>query len=270
MHCYLLRLTLAGLLLAVLAPAAMAQEAKSGLSSWFAGDWYLKVGGAGFVAPKFEGDDSYEFAFSPIISLGKAGTEARFTSRNDAISLGLFDNGSFRAGLAGDLVLPRDSEDADGLKDVDFGFEAGGFAEFYPTDWLRVRGEVMHGFIAHDGVVANVAVDAFTDITPEVRLSGGPRLSFASAQYFEAYYGVNAAESVATGLGEYSPGGGVRSYGVGGAIDWKTTDRLTTSLFAEYERLGPPATDSSVVKQSGSPNQYLIGISATYRFDFSL
>lgn len=261
-----LRPTLACLLLAAMGSAASAEDGKS----WFSGDWYLKVGGAGFVAPKFEGDDSYEFAFSPIISLGKAGNEARFTSRNDAISLGLFDNGSFRAGLAGDLVLPRDSEDADGLKDVDLGFEAGGFAEFYPTDWLRVRGEVMHGFIAHDGVVANFAVDAFTDITPEVRLSGGPRLSFASAEYFEAYYGVNAAESAATGLGEYSPGGGVRSYGVGGAIDWKTTDRLTTSLFAEYERLGPPAADSSVVKQSGSPNQYLLGVSATYRFDFQL
>ena len=269
-HKYL-RPALAGILAAGLSTAAFAEEGKSGLRGWFSGDWYLKVGGAGFVAPKFQGDNSYEFAFQPIISLGKAGNEARFESRNDNISLGFVDTGTFRAGLAGKLVMPRDSDDdLNGLSDVDLGFEVGGFAEFYPTDWLRLRGEVRQGVAAHDGVVADIAVDAFTDVTPEVRISGGPRLSLATDDYFETYYGVDAAESAASGLAPYSPGGGVKSYGVGGAIDWKTTDKLTTSLFAEYSRLGAPAADSSLGKERGSPNQYMIGVSATYRFDFSL
>lgn len=265
--------SLAGLLIMALAPAAMAQETKSGIAGWFAGDWYLEVGGAVFTAPEFEGDDAYQVMFSPIISLGKAGNEARFSSRNDNISFGLIDTGWFRAGPNAKLIWPRDGDDADdlnGLKDVDFGVELGGFAELYPTDWLRLRGEIRQGFGGHEGVVADFAADAFTDITPEVRISGGPRLSFASADYFDAYYGVDAAEAAATGLSEYSPGSGMRSYGVGGAIDWKTTDRLTTSLFAEYSRLTGPAADSSIVKERGSPNQYLLGVSATYRFDFSL
>ncbi len=269
----LLQSALAGMLMAGLSTAASAEDGKSGLGGWFSGDWYLKVGAAGFAQPKFEGDDSYEFAFMPIISLGKAGNDARFESRNDNISLGLIDTGTFRAGLNGKLVMPRDASDENdtkGLSDVDFGVELGGFAEFYPTDWMRMRGEVRQGIAAHDGVVADFAIDAFTDITPEVRISGGPRLSLASADYFEAYYGVNAAESAASGLAEYSPGGGIKSYGVGGAIDWKTTEKLTTSLFAEYSRLGAPAADSSLVEERGSANQYMIGVSATYRFDFSL
>jgi outer membrane protein len=247
--------------------------AEGGQGGWFSGDWYLKVGGAGFVAPKFEGDDTYEFMFSPIISLGKAGDEPRYSSRNDNISLGLIDTGAIRAGLAGRLVMPRDADDSDdlaGLDDVPFGVEVGGFAEFYPTDWLRVRGEVRRGFSAHEGVIGDVAVDAFADITPEVRVSGGPRLSFASSDYFEAYYGVDAAEAAASGLTPYSPGSGMNSVGVGGAIDWKTTDRLTTSVFAEYERLIGPAAESSLVEERGSPNQAMFGVSATYRFDFQL
>ena len=87
-----------------------------------------------------------------------------------------------------------DSADLTGLDPVRSGIEAGGFAEFYPTDWLRVRGEVRRGFRAHEGVVADVEIDAFADITPEVRISGGPRMSFASADYFDAYYGVSPAE----------------------------------------------------------------------------
>jgi len=264
---------LAGVLLVALASAAFAEDVGEGSGGWFSGDWYLKVGAAGFTAPNFDGDDSYELAFSPLISLGKAGNEARFSSRNDNISLGLIDAGAFRAGPVGKLVMARDGDDSGDLASldpVDFGVEVGGFAEFYPTDWLRLRGELRRGFRAHEGVVGDVAVDAFADITPQVRVSGGPRLSFASSEYFDAYYGVSPAEAAASGLSPYSPGSGMKSVGVGGAIDWKTTEKLTTSFFAEYSRLTGPAADSSLVEERGSPNQYLLGVSAVYQFDFQL
>lgn len=253
--------------------AALPVSAEGGIGGWFSGDWYLKVGGAGFTAPAYEGSSSYKFFFSPIVSLGKVGPEARFTSRNDAISLGLFDTGTFRAGLAGKLVMPRDQDDSPdlaGLKEVPFGVELGGFAEIYPTDWLRLRGEVRQGIRAHRGLVADLSADAFYDVTPVVRVSAGPRLSFASSKYFDAYYGIDAVHSAASGLAPYSPGGGVKSWGVGGAVDWQATERLTTSLFGEYARLGKPAADSSLVEAHGSADQFMVGVSASYRFNFTL
>jgi outer membrane scaffolding protein for murein synthesis (MipA/OmpV family) len=36
-------------------------------------------------------------------------------------------------------------------------------------------------------------------------ISAGPRVSFASSDYFDAYYGVNADEAAASGLAEYDP-----------------------------------------------------------------
>ncbi len=62
----------------------------------------------------------------------------------------------------------------------------------------------------------------------------------------------------------------MRSWGAGGAVTWKTTDQLTTSVFAEYQRLAGPAADSSLVRERGSKNQLLLGASASYRFDFTL
>jgi outer membrane scaffolding protein for murein synthesis (MipA/OmpV family) len=248
--------------------------AEGGLFDWVHGDWKLIVGATGMVAPDFEGAKDLMFQVSPIISIGKAGPEARFTSRNDGISFSLYDNGRVRAGATGKLVWGRDEDDGDGPKGLDpvrFGAEAGGFAEIYPTDWLRVRAEVMHGIRSHSGVVADVRVDAFKDITPSVRVSGGPRISFASKDYFESYYGVNAEESAKSGLSEFHPdGGGIKSIGIGGAYDWKVTEKFTASVFSEYSRLMGEAADSSLVKERGSPNQFTIGVSAAYRFDFTM
>ncbi len=240
---------------------------------WWSGDWYVSVGGAAFSAPRFEGANSRKLQFAPMFSVGKVGPAVRFSSRNDNPSVSLFDNGALRAGIVGKLVTKRDEgTDAElaGLSEVRWGLEAGGFVEVYPTDWLRARAEVRHGIRSHEGVVADLAVDAFTDITPTLRLSGGPRATLASAKFFDAYYGVSAAESVASKLSRYNPGGGLKSAGVGGAITWKVTDPVTASVFGEYSRLMGPAADSSLVKERGDRNQYMFGVSATYRFDFTL
>lgn len=259
--------------LAILLGGAGGVSAGEGAFGWISGDWYLTVGATGMVAPDFDGAKNYLLSASPIISLGKAGPAARFSSRNDNISFALIDTGGFRAGANGMLIFGRDADDADELRGLDpirFGGEVGGFAEIYPTDWLRVRGEVRQGIRSHDGVVANVTVDAFRDITPTVRVSAGPRLSFASANYFDAYYGVSAAESKASGLSRYDPDGGVKLAGLGGAISWQATDKITTSVFGEYARLLGSAAESSLVKQRGSPNQVMMGVSASYRFDFTM
>jgi MipA family protein len=240
---------------------------------WWSGDWYLTLGAKGFVAPRYEGAKDYMLRAAPVISLGRAGRSVRFSSLNDNASFGFIDTGVFRAGLTGKLITGRDSGDSDdlkGLHDVDWGVEVGGFAEFYPTDNIRGRVEVRRGIGAHDGVVADFAIDAFKDITPTVRVSAGPRATVASKDYFEEFYGVSASESVASGLARYSPGGGLKSLGVGGQITWQTTDKITTSAYAEYNRLMGPAADSSLVRERGSANQATLGVQATYRFDFAL
>ena len=42
------------------------------------------------------------------------------------------------------------------------------------------------------------------------------------------------------------------------------------SAFTEYKRLTGPAADSSLVKERGSENQLVIGLSASYKFNFTL
>jgi len=251
---------------------AGAAEAGDGQHLW-SGDWYLSVGAAGFSAPKFEGGKHNKLQWSPLVSIGRQGPGPRFSSRNDNPSFALIESDAFRIGIVGKFVPSRDSSDGRelrGLKKVKWGVEAGGFAEAYPTDWLRARVEVRQGIRAHSGIVADAAVDAFTDITPELRASAGPRVTLASSDYFDTYYGVNARQSAASGLSGYKPGGGVKSVGFGGALTWKASQNWTTSTFLEYTRLTGPAADSSLVRERGDRNQLLIGVSASYKFNFTM
>lgn len=266
--------TLLSILCVAAASGTAARAEGGGLLGWVHGEWALTVGATGLVAPDFEGGKDLMFRAAPVISLGKAGPEARFVSRNDNISISLFDDSMVRAGITGKVLFPRDEDDSDALEGLDpvrWGAEIGGFAEIYPLDWLRVRGEVRQGIRAHNGLVADLSADAFHDVTETVRVSAGPRVSFASEDYFDTYYGVTAQESIDSGLSPYVPdGGGVKSYGFGGAVNWKTTDKINTSLFGEYARLTGSAADSSLVKERGSRDQFRFGVSATYRFDFTM
>ncbi|MDQ0394264.1 MipA/OmpV family protein [Labrys monachus] len=271
----------AGGLLCMLAAPALAQSAPAqapptGSGFWadyIAGNWSLTLGASGTVGPSYEGASNMALSAAPMVSLARSGAGPAFTSRNDNPGLSLYDVGTFRIGPVGKILFTRDSSasnDLRGLRAVPWGLEAGLFADYYPTDWLRLRAEVRQGFKSHHGVVGDLAADAFYDFLPDWRISGGPRMSVASSSYYRAYYGVTPAESALSGLDVYSPGGGIKSVGFGGALTWKTTDKITTSAFAEYNRLTGPAADSSLVRQRGSVNQLMFGLSATYRFDFTL
>lgn len=259
-------------LLLLVAQPAQAQVLQT-VKGWIAGDWSLTLGAATGMKPRYEGASGHPAFFAqPMISLSKVGKSAPFSSRNDNISLALIDTEMFRFGPNAKLLFARHDSDRDlkGLGTVPWGGELGAFADFYPTSWLRLRGELRHGIRAHWGLVGDLSADAFYDITPAWRISGGPRMSLGTAGYFKSYFGVNALQSAASGLAVYAPGSGVKSVGLGGALTWKTTDTITTSLFAEYSRLVGPAANSSLVKQRGAENQFLLGVSATYRFDFRM
>ncbi|WP_163571290.1 MipA/OmpV family protein, partial [Klebsiella pneumoniae] len=74
------------------------QTAAAPRQHWWSGDWYLTLGAKGFIAPRYEGAKDYLLRAAPVISLGRAGAAARFSSLNDNASIGLIDTGVFRTG----------------------------------------------------------------------------------------------------------------------------------------------------------------------------
>ncbi|WP_245516139.1 MipA/OmpV family protein [Ancylobacter aquaticus] len=238
--------------------------------------WTLTLGGYVMAQPEWMGSDDYEFGFKPIISITRADRLSRFSSFNDNPSLALFDNGTFEAGITGTMDWKRDSSNANalrGMSDIDYAFQIGGYAQWFPMDWLRLRGDVRYGFGGFEGVVADFAIDAI-HFSPElwgVTLSAGPRMTLASSGYIDTYYGVTPTEAAfAQALGNpltpYQAGGGIYSVGFGGQVVKRFTENITGSVFAEYKYLMDDAADSPLVVQHGDRNQFQTGVSLSYTF----
>lgn len=239
-------------------------------------EWTITVGGYVMAQPDYMGSDDYEAAFRPIISISRADKLSRWRSFNDNPSIALYDTGTVEAGITGKVDWKRDAGDSDdlrGLDDVDYAYEIGGYAQWYPVDWLRLRADLRYGFGGFEGAVADFAIDAiyFTDFWGGMAISAGPRMTLASSGYIDAYYGITPEESasaIALGnnLGTYEAGGGLYSVGFGGQILKRFTPAILGSVFAEYKYLADDAADSPLVVQNGDRNQFQAGVSLSYTF----
>lgn len=255
----------------VLASAAGAEPLN--MPAWAPGaakDWTVTIGVEGRVLPTFEGSDRYEMLPFPLFDIRRAGTPPTFHSARDGFGFGIIDTGRFRVGPAFKVRLPRnESDDSDlrGLGDVDWTLEAGAFADFWPTQWLRTRVELRQGFGGHHGVVSDLTADVVVPVTPQLTLSGGPRMTLATAAATAPYFSITPEQAVASGLPVYDASGGFHSFGAGAQARYQWSPQWASHVFFEYERLAGDAAQSPVVTQLGSRDQFQVGVGVSYSFD---
>jgi outer membrane protein len=232
--------------------------------------WTVTVGVEGRYLPSFDGSNHYVVSPYPILNIRRSGSEARFKAPRDGFGIALLESGGFRAGPVGQIRRGRDDADDPalaGLGDVDWAFEAGAFVEYWFSPLLRTRAELRHGFGGHHGVIADITADVIYPLAPQWTLSGGPRLTLASAAANDPYFSINPVQSVRSGLPVYTAGGGIRSYGAGVQLRYQWTPQWAAHTYVEYERLAGDAANSPLVTLRGSRDQVTLGLGAAYSFD---
>jgi outer membrane protein len=235
-----------------------------------AGLWTVTIGAGGNVRPDFEGATHYLLSPVPIFSVQRAGSRQQFIGPRDGASIALFDTGGFRAGpVATSLASRKASSDTalNGLNDISTTYELGGFVEYFPVDWFRVRAEVRRGFGGSDGVFADVFADAIVPVWDRLTWSAGPRLSFANTHGTAPFFGIDQTEALASGLPVFNASGGLHSVGVGTQLRYQITSQWEAHSYIEYQRLEGDAAASPLITQRGSPNQTTFSIGASYSFD---
>ena len=156
--------------------------------------WIVTVGLEGRLVPAWAGAPDSEFGWSamPLFSVRREGTPAEFFGPRDSFGFPILDLGQFKFGPAVKFVWQREASSyaaLNGLGNVNFAVQAGGFAEFWPMPWLRLRGEVRQGIGGETGVTGDVFLDGVVPIG-QWRLSGGPRLTLQSAAAINPYFGI--------------------------------------------------------------------------------
>ncbi|WP_193760513.1 MipA/OmpV family protein [Bradyrhizobium yuanmingense] len=237
------------------------------------GNWTVMVGIGGEYRPEFVGSNNGKFLPIPIFSIRRAGSIDQFRGPRDSASIALLDVGNFRAGPAFKYVASRKADkyaELTGLGNVDAAYELGGFAEYYPVDWLRLRSELRQGMGGHTGTVADVSADVIVPLIQRLTISAGPRFTWKSTNATAPYFGVDAVQALASGLPRYDARGGAHSVGFGSQISYRINPQWEVHAYVEYQKLLGDVADSPLVKLRGSSNQTTVGLGASYSFDFRI
>ena len=263
---------------AVVATPALAQSGgpAAGRVGQAPDGWSITVGAAPVLSPAWQG--SRDMALSLFPDLRVHYRDLFFASVPDGVGLNLLRRDGWRAGPLVKIRFGRDedgrgspfqvtggSDALRGLGDVGVAGEAGGFVEKRLGAW-RVRGEARQGFGGHDAAVADVSV-ARTWRAGRIAGSLGPRVTFATGSYLRTYFGVDARQSLRTGLARYRPGGGLVSVGIGGSAIRPIDRNSALTIFGGVDYLGDKAGRSPLIEQRGRRVQATIGIGYGYRFN---
>ena len=237
------------------------------------GSWTATVGIGGEYRPDFQGSKNWMLIPIPIFSVRRAGSMGGFRGPRDGASIALIDFGDLRVGPAAKFVAARNSKDhseLSGLGDVKAAFELGGFVEYYAVDWLRLRGELRQGMGGHRGAVADVSADFIVPLIDRLTISAGPRFTWKSTKAVAPYFGVDAVQSLASGLPVFEAKGGAHSVGFGSQVTYRINPQWEVRAYVEYDKLLGAAADSPLVTRRGSSNQTTVGLGASYSFDFKI
>jgi MipA family protein len=237
------------------------------------GNWTVMIGAGGEYKPDFEGSKHSMFSPVPIFSIRRAGSAEQFHSSRDGASIALIDFGDFRAGPAAQFKSSRKASsysELNGLGDVSATVELGGFVEYFPVDWFRTRIETRQGLGGHHGVVADFSADVIVPVLQRFTVSAGPRFTWESTKATSPYFGIDAAQAMATGLPVFNAKGGAHSAGAGAQVSYRVNPQWEVRSYVEYDRLLGDAAKSPLVAMRGSVNQTTVGVGASYAFDFKI
>lgn len=246
--------------------------------------WTLGIGIAPLYAPVWQGSRDYGLSVFPDLRLNYK--DAVFLSVPDGLGWNAVNRDGWKIGPLAKLRFGRretsggspflvtgGSTALRGMGNVGVAGEFGGFAQKSLADGkLRLRAELRQGTGGHDGLIADTIIgwsDRRRDASLLWNLS--LRATWADSEYSNVYFGVNAAQSLATGLPVSRTGSGLVSAGVSGALT-RPLGRFgrngALTLFTSYDRLGDTVADSSLIRLRGRRDQLAVGLSYGYRFSF--
>ncbi|MGQ7845610.1 MipA/OmpV family protein [Granulosicoccus sp. 3-233] len=238
-----------------------------------ASDWHLSLGLATVTVPSYLGDNRHRSLVAPDITVSYKGRF--FASTFDGVGYNLIRQGGWRAGPImkynagrrqdGDesyFISGDETDDLQGLGDIDGTAEIGGFVE-YSSEHLVSRVELRQATEGHDGTVGDVSVKW----VGRKLLAGkslfygvGPELHFADSDYMNAFFGVDAQQASLSGLEAYQAGAGLLSYGIHAAVEVPLANRVSLVGFGGVDLLGEEAVDSSLVSTRGADEQASLGV----------
>lgn len=241
------------------------------LGTFMPGVTNIRLGLGPVIGTKYEGDGSYNVAVAPVLSL-RYKDIVEVDNNNIRVNLipdDLFNTSNFKAGPLLKVDFGRDesdSADLTGLGNVSTSIELGVYASYAvgPVRYrVKFRKDVASG---HSGTLGDV--DMSVAVFRSENAAFGARISttWASKRYTRAFFGITADQATASGLAQYTPGGGFKDFSMTMGGEYRLTRSWAIVGNAGYTRLLGRIKKSPLVSTRGSANQFSAGAFAVYTF----
>ena len=237
-------------------------------------DWTFTLGLGVGAGPDYEGSEDYQ----PLpLWFGRAERDDNLSVavRGTTLNANLVPDSIFRAGPVLNYRFGRDdveNDQVDDLQDVDGTFEVGAFAgvELDVAGGPAVWGVGLEGLQGpgggHSGFLATFELFYRTPLGDRWSLGLTGASTWASEDYMEAFFGIDADDSARSGLDTFDADSGFKDVGLTADLNFRVDENWGVGLIAGYARLLGDAADSPVVDDVGDANQFFGGLFGSYRF----
>jgi outer membrane protein len=233
-------------------------------------NWRLTLGAGLVSTPKFPGADSQRVHFLPMIGA----SYGRFFIGADpaaaglgGIGVNLYQDAHWRlsTAISGGLARRKESDDPRlrGLGDVNRTASAG-IGAAYTQDWFTLRASIRSDILNRgQGTLARFDARARHRINEHWVVYAGPGLTWANNRYSQTFFGVNTAQSAASGVRLFNAGSGLNSVRFSLGTGYRFDNHWGVGAFATLSRLQGDAASSPITQ---STSQRFFGTSVNYRF----
>lgn len=245
-------------------------EARNDSTEWTG---YVAAGAA--MLPEFDGSEDYQVI--PILA-GQVNKDNYYiATRGLGLVANIVDSRYFNFGPVANFRFGRD-DDVDNnviarLREVDESLELGAFASyilrdnFYTGDNFEVSLTLTQDVIdGHGGVLGDIGASYFVPVRRDLRLGVNAGLDYQSNEYMDSFFSIDANNAARSGLAQYEAGSGFHSGSLGGMALYSFNRQWGMVGIAQYTRWMGDASDSPIIKQEGSENQFFGALGVTYRF----
>lgn len=254
-----------GVVLALLATPVLAEEQRQGN--------VLTLGGGVDVGPRYSGSDKTRVSAAQVVDYSMEngffiGTTRGIGYGNNIGNLDYSAALSYRIGRKEKDVssdsIGTGSDELRGMGEIKGSAIVVPGLEYKVTDWLHLQlqaevpvSERDNGEAVHFGISSPFYTSPKNEVA--LALTG----SWGSDKYMQTYYGVNAAQSAASGFARHDAGAGIYAWSMN--LDWthKLTSRWSVLASAGVTQLTGDAADSPIVQRKTSPTGSL---KVTYSF----
>lgn len=218
--------------------------------------WSLIVGGGAMYEAEYEGSDDLTvmpipfaiFTYGEWLEIDPTG-----------VTITPFSQGDFKLSTKVGYESGRDEGDNSalrGLGDIDFAATIGAKVSYGwgPVELYAGVDQTLGG---SDSLLGTIGVGYSAPVSEKLILQANVEAILANEKHMQAYFGVNAAQSAASGLNQYKAGAGLKRIDVSASATYLLNEHWLIRGEAGLGILTGDATDSPIVKETLQPKAQL-------------